>query len=168
MLLRFVVLLCLSGCGRIEKSEAPKAPEDAKKSNFGSLLGNYRMVWQRKGVQQRSSSRENFGINKFLWEAAVRTVDYMKILEADPESGHIITDWYIPLGAPDTRIKLDISILGPELRADAVKVAVERQTRTNKTWRDCEVPGKRSTQLEILIVANARKIKNSLPIANHK
>ena len=52
----------------------------------------------------------------------------MPLVQADPFGGVIITDWYAPPETPDERFKLTVYILDRVLRADAVKVAVFRQT----------------------------------------
>jgi hypothetical protein len=56
-----------------------------------------------------------------------------------------------------------VTIKGPELRADAVKVYVERQKRTAmKIWKDYKFPKEDCVKLEILIVERARKIRKNV------
>ncbi|MDR3285628.1 MAG: DUF3576 domain-containing protein, partial [Holosporales bacterium] len=53
-----------------------------------------------------------------------------------------------------------ITISGNELRADAVKVFVERQKRSSKkVWQNYSLPKEDCVKLEILIVEKARKIR---------
>ena len=58
--------------------------------------------------------------------AAVDTVSFAPLLQADVSSGVIITDWYANPRAPGERVKLTVSILDQDLRADALRVAASR------------------------------------------
>ena len=53
----------------------------------------------------------------------VDTVSFAPLLQADPNSGVIITDWYANPKAPGERVKLTVAILDQDLRADALRVA---------------------------------------------
>ena len=64
----------------------------------------------------------NIGVNSYLWRAAVDTVSFAPLLQADANSGVIITDWYVNPRTPNERVKLTVSILDRELRADALRV----------------------------------------------
>jgi hypothetical protein len=59
------------------------------------------------------------GVNSYLWRAAVDTVSFAPLLQANAQSGVIITDWYSNPRAPGERVKLTVSILDQDLRADA-------------------------------------------------
>ena len=61
------------------------------------------------------------GVNSFLWHASLDTVSFMPLASADPFGGTIITDWYSPPASPNERFKVNIFILGRELRADGVQ-----------------------------------------------
>src|SRR5438876_5532439 len=43
------------------------------------------------------------GVNAYLWKAAVDTVSFAPLLQANPNSGVIITDWYANPKAPGER-----------------------------------------------------------------
>ena len=51
------------------------------------------------------------GVNGYLWRAAVDTVSFAPLLQANPSSGVIITDWYTSPRAPGERVKLTVAIL---------------------------------------------------------
>ena len=82
-------------------------------------------------------------VNSFLWHASLDTVSFMPLASADPFGGIIITDWYSPPDTPNERFKVNIFILGRELRADGVRVSVFRQTRDGGgQWVDAPVDPK--------------------------
>ena len=79
------------------------------------------------------------GVNGYLWRAALDTVSFAPLLQADPNSGVIITDWYANPKAPGERVKLTVSILDQDLRADALRVSASRQIFQNGTWVEAPV-----------------------------
>jgi hypothetical protein len=84
----------------------------------------------------------------------------MPLSSADPFGGVIITDWYSPPESPNERFKLNIYILGRQLRADGVKAAVFRQRREdNGDWMDAAVEPKTAIELENAILTRARQMR---------
>jgi hypothetical protein len=106
------------------------------------------------------------GVNSYLWRATLDTVSFMPLASADPFGGVIITDWYSPPATPDERFKVNIFILGRDLRADGVKASVFHQKR-DKTgqWVDAVVDQKTGTDLENAILNRARELRLSTAAA---
>jgi alpha-beta hydrolase superfamily lysophospholipase len=67
------------------------------------------------------------GVNSYLWRAAIDTLSFAPLISADSSGGVIVTDWYSRPGNPGERVKLTVSILDRDLRADALRVAASRQ-----------------------------------------
>src|SRR5690606_25436749 len=95
-----------------------------------------------------------------LWRASLDTLSFMPLASADPFGGVIITDWYSPPETPEERFKATIYILDRQLRADGVKVAAVRQTRTGAdSWADVQVSPETATDLENAILIRARQMR---------
>ena len=103
------------------------------------------------------------GVNSYLWHASLDTVSFMPLASADPFGGVIITDWYSPPNSPGERFKVNVFILGRELRADGVKTSVFRQKRDDKTgsWIDAQVDQNTAGDLENAILSRARQMRLS-------
>jgi hypothetical protein len=102
------------------------------------------------------------GVNSYLWRATLDTVSFMPLASADPFGGVIITDWYSPPDQPNERFKVNIFILGRELRADGVRASVFRQKRDgNAQWLDAAVDQATGTDLENTILTRARQMRLS-------
>ncbi len=99
------------------------------------------------------------GVNSFLWRAAVDTVSFAPLLQANPSSGVIITDWYTNPRTPTERVKLTVSILDRDLRADALRVAASRQVLQNGVWADAPVTAATVQKLEDIIMTRARDLR---------
>ena len=101
------------------------------------------------------------GVNGYLWQAALDTVSFAPLLQADANSGVIITDWYANPSVPGDRVKLTVSILSPDLRADALRVAAARQVLQNGIWVEAPVTAATVQKLEDIILTRARDIRRA-------
>jgi len=107
------------------------------------------------------------GVNSFLWRATLDTVLFMPLNSADPFGGVIITDWYTPPEAPSERFKMNIYILGRQLRADGLRVAVFRQAQSsNGNWINASVKSETSISLENQILTRARQLRVAAKTTN--
>jgi hypothetical protein len=105
------------------------------------------------------SGRVTLGVNSYLWHATLDTLSFMPLASADPFGGVIITDWYSAPQDPNERMKITIYILDRRLRADGLKIAVFRQTRSTDGWVDAQVNPDTATKLEDAILTRARELR---------
>ncbi|MBN9495637.1 MAG: DUF3576 domain-containing protein [Alphaproteobacteria bacterium] len=114
------------------------------------------------GGGKKNDDGGGIGVNALLWRASLETISFMPIVSADPFGGVIITDWYTPAETPEERFKLNLYILGRQLRADGVKATVFRQRRDNTgNWVDASTETATATQVENAILNRARQIRQS-------
>jgi len=102
--------------------------------------------------------QRTLGVNSYLWHATLDTLSFMPLQSADPFGGVIITDWYTSPQTPDERIKVTVYILDRHLRADGIKVAVFRQTKTADGWTDAQVNPQTANKLTDAILTRAREL----------
>ncbi len=104
------------------------------------------------------------GVNSFLWRASLDTVSFMPLASADPFGGVIITDWYTPSDAPGERFKVNVYILGRDLRADGLRASVFRQRQDDTgNWADAGVIEQTNVDLENAILTRARQLRIAQP-----
>ena len=101
------------------------------------------------------------GVNSYLWRAAIDTVSFAPLLQADANSGVIITDWYANPRTPGERVKLTVAILDQDLRADALRVSASRQVNQNGAWVDAPVSAATVQKLEDIILTRARDLRRA-------
>lgn len=99
------------------------------------------------------------GVNSYLWRASLETVSFAPLLQADANSGVVITDWYSQPQQPGERVKITVSILDQDLRADALRVAASRQVNQNGSWVDAPVQAATVQKLEDIILTRARDLR---------
>lgn len=106
-----------------------------------------------------ASQVTTIGVNAYLWRAAVETVSFAPLLQSDSNGGVIVTDWYTNPRDPNERVKMTVSILDRDLRADAVRVAASRQVAQGGQWVDAPVQAATVQKLEDIILTKARELR---------
>ncbi len=141
-----VLVVSLSGCQTVKKATSiiPGVGGSNK-----SETGSYSKV-------KRAAPR--MGVNQFLWRASLETLEFMPLSEIDPFGGVIITDWYASPQAPNERFKANVYILDTNLRADALKVSIFKQVRSEASWSDASVDGDTARSIENSILTRARQL----------
>jgi hypothetical protein len=112
-------------------------------------------------VQLAPSRMTAIGVNAYLWRAAIDTVSFAPLLQADANTGVVITDWYTNPNSPGERVKLTVSILDQDLRADALRVAASRQVNQSGTWVNAPVAAATVQKLEDIILTRARDLRRT-------
>ena len=126
-------------------------------SLMGALFGN-----STGNNNQSGGGQAGVGVNSYLWRATLDTVSFMPLSSADPFGGVIITDWYSPPDQPAERFKVNVFILGRELRADGVRASVFHQKRDpGGQWSEAPVDTNTATDIENAILTRARQLRLS-------
>ena len=112
-------------------------------------------------TQLAPSQVTTLAINSYLWRAAIDTVSFAPLLQANAQSGVIITDWYANPKAPGERVKLTVAVLDPDLRADAIRVSAAKQVYQNGAWVDAPVTAATVQKLEDIILTRARDLRRA-------
>lgn len=99
------------------------------------------------------------GVNSYLWRAALETVSFAPLLQADSAGGVIVTDWYANPSNPNERVKVTVTILDLDLRADALRVAASRQVSQGGNWVEAPVQAATVQKLEDIILTKARDLR---------
>jgi hypothetical protein len=161
------IAIGLVGCGGddVEVPQGYRTENNERiRDQYGTIWGGDETLFQRGTGQFAREDGANdggagIGVNAYLWRAALETLDFLPLAQADPFGGVIITDWYSPPETPDERFKLNVYILDTVLRADGIKVAVFRQARDENGWRDATVDAQTGTRIEDNILSRARELR---------
>ena len=107
------------------------------------------------------SRTTTIGVNTYLWRAAIDTLSFAPLVQADSNGGVIVTDWYANPNTPGERVKLTVSIVDQDLRADALRVAASRQVNQGGVWVDAPVAAATVQKLEDIILTRARDLRRT-------
>ncbi|HMO69013.1 MAG TPA: DUF3576 domain-containing protein [Novosphingobium sp.] len=101
------------------------------------------------------------GVNSYLWRASLDALSFMPLVQTDSNGGVIVTDWYANPRNPGERMKVTVTILAQDLRADALRVAASRQVSQGGLWVDAPVEAATVQKLEDIILTKARDLRRS-------
>ena len=101
------------------------------------------------------------GVNSYLWRASLDTLSFMPLVQTDSNGGVIVTDWYVNPQVPTERMKVTVSILDQDLRADALRVAALREVNNSGQWVAAPVQAATTQKLEDIILTRARDLRRA-------
>ena len=130
-------------------------------ATLGLTLGGCAHKKNNRAAQVASTSVTAIGVNSYLWRASLETLSFMPLTQADSAGGVIVTDWYSNPGNPNERVKVSVSILDQDLRADALRVAASREALVNGAWVSAPVQAATVQKLEDIILTKARDLRRS-------
>jgi hypothetical protein len=116
---------------------------------------------QNRSAAVASASITAIGVNSYLWRASLETLSFMPLTQADSAGGVIVTDWYSNPSNPNERVKVSVSILDQDLRADALRIAASREVLVNGAWVAAPVQAATVQKLEDIILTKARDLRRS-------
>ena len=112
-----------------------------------------------------ASKVTTIGVNAYLWRASLDTLSFMPLLQTDSNGGVIVTDWYVNPRVPTERMKVTVTILDQDLRADAVRVAALREVNTSGSWVSAPVQAATVQKLEDIILTRARDLRRAAVVS---
>lgn len=146
-----------------QSSQVKRVESSASKGPDKGLLNTWFGLNEQPGSSSGNTSSTGISVNGFLWRAALDTISFMPLAQADPFGGIILTDWYRPPETGNERFKVNVYILDSELRADGLRVSVFRQRRdASGVWLDAKVSSDTGTNLENSILKRARQMRVNL------
>jgi hypothetical protein len=140
--LSLALALSLSACGLTGKNKSMSG-DSARRADLAA------------------SQVTTIGVNAYLWRAALDTLSFAPLAQADANSGVIVTDWYANPNSPNERVKVTASILDTDLRADALRVATSREVLQNGQWVSAPVAAATVQRLEEIILTRARDLRRT-------
>jgi Domain of unknown function (DUF3576) len=176
VLLETLTLFALGACGsggeidtkgeearnqsRTSSQRAMNQGLGGKNREEGSLFGPGGLFGS-KADRNKEDNSSGVAVNAYLWRASLDTINFIPLVSADPFGGVIITDWYTPAETPNERMKVQVTILDRELRADGVRVSVFKQQTAPKggNWVDAQVDPRTNIDIENAILTRARQLR---------
>ena len=126
-----------------------------------TACGHHRDKAHLKGPKVAPARMSTIGVNSYLWQASLETLGFMPIASVDSNGGVIVTDWYANPTIPNERVKVTVTILDTELRADAIRVAASRQQLLASGWVEATVRAGTVQKLEETILSRARDLRRA-------
>ena len=116
---------------------------------------------ERPQADLAASRITTIGVNSYLWRATLDTLSFMPLVQTNSNGGVVVTDWYVNPQVPTERMKVTVSILDQDLRADAVRVAALREVNRGGQWVTAPVAAATTQKLEDVILTRARDLRRA-------
>jgi Domain of unknown function (DUF3576) len=114
----------------------------------------------KKEGQQNPGPQTGSTVSPILYQAALDTLSFVKLVSEDPLAGSLVTDWYSPPNKPNERYKINVFILSRTLHSDSLAVTVTRQALLGDgKWIETTIARKVETDLENAILQRAGQLK---------
>ncbi len=138
-----------------QKPAVPQTPRERRNEKMGGTIFDEPLF-----TTAPKKAESSIGINSYLWKSTLDALAFMPKQSTDPFGGTVITEWWSPIETPKERLKIEVVILGRELRSDALRVSIFRQKKDAKNqWVEQAVDPKTIARFEETILAGARKIR---------
>lgn len=162
--LLLAALITLTACAGVEKEA--KYPTGLSRDGVDQrdIYGKKEGIFGEGGLRVLGSkddgpSGDSITVNSFLWRASLDTVSFMPLTSVDPFGGVILTDWYSDSETPNERYKLNVFVIGSQLRSDGIRVSAFQQKKSGSQWKDVTVDPIIATKIEDAILTRARQIR---------
>ena len=162
----FALGLGLAGCGGIEKEAKYPTGLERNSGDANDIYNKQQGIFGTDdglnifgGGSDDDEPASGIAVNSFLWRATLDTVSFMPLSSADPFGGVILTDWYQPDPEIGERFKVNVFILGRQLRSDGIRVRTFKQRLSDKGWVDQKVGDETAIKLEDTILTRARQLR---------
>lgn len=160
--LNVALAAALTACGALSVEADYPEGDNVATAESGSVFDFFTFGKKdpapQASVQQAAATTGGLSVNAVLWQASLETLSFMPLASADPIGGVIISDWYNDPAATNERVKVNLIISGLELRADALRVSLFRETLRGGKWVATATSVAAARQLENIILTRARDL----------
>ena len=160
--LNIALAAALTACGALSVEADYPEGDKVEAAESGSVFDFFTFGEKdpapQASVQQAATPAGGLSVNAVLWRASLETLSFMPLASADPIGGVIISDWYNDPAATNERVKVNLIISGLELRADALRVSLFRETLRGGKWVATATSVAAARQLENIVLTRARDL----------
>lgn len=118
------IILVGGMCGMLAACGGNPDPDDQRALSKQAREENRATIWD---LFRKSNPDVTVGVNKYIWQAALDTLDFLPVTSADPFTGVITTGFGRPPGGGQA-YRATIYVQDPSLDARSLKVALQTQS----------------------------------------
>lgn len=144
----------------------PKSREDRIRDEIGSITGGEGVVFRPSKIRNKSTQTPDAKFNKYIWQSAIKTLDYAPIASLDKENGIFITEWFTSRDAQNTQLKVSVIIKDDVIGAESIDVIVQQKVKNRNRWVAVQNNQEISMKLSEEILRYAREIYHATTTAH--
>ncbi|MEM9012724.1 MAG: DUF3576 domain-containing protein [Pseudomonadota bacterium] len=113
------------------------------------------------GTAEQTAPGAGIRVNKYMWQGALDTLNFLPVEATDPFSGVIATGWGSTPEMQDERFKITVYVTDVALEVSSLRVAVFREVLRDTVWVSAPVDASVPREIEDAILTRARQIRIS-------
>jgi hypothetical protein len=154
----FSLLLSIS-CSKIDPTTNENIePDPVKKARDAAAKGSG--IFGDINRKKSSNETVNFATSNVLWQATIKSLDFLPLMSSDYSGGLLIYDWYSEANNPREQIKVSVRFLSNELRSDSIKITAHKKIcNSADKCSNSTLDEKFSNTIKENIIASARSLK---------
>ena len=111
------------------------------------------------GFGKKKNEFEKYSVNESLWKSSLSLLSKYPDTEANLEEGFISTEWITSNKNPNTRFRIIIYILGPEMYNENIRIVTDKENNVNNRWIKTRMSDSFNNNLKKIIITKAGRLE---------
>jgi len=112
------------------------------------------------GFGKTKNEFEKYSVSESLWKSSVSFLSKYPNVEINLKEGFISTDWIILKKNPNTRFRITIYILGPDVLNENIRIFTDRENNLKGQWVKINVSNSFNNNLRKIIISKAKDLNS--------
>ena len=163
ILLIFILLLSVSGCGAFKADVDPvtgkKIRKEADLMKRGEDFAKEQGGIFNSNKSQRGGTTYDFATSNIIWRATLESLDFVPLQSANYSGGVLITDWYSNDINSNESIKIEVRFLSDKASPRSLKIISYKKICNNSNCKIAKLNDSFNDKLLSSIMLKVRELK---------
>ena len=163
ILLFFILLIVISGCGKFKADVDPVTGKKIRKEPNLMKRGDD-FADEQGGIFNSNRSSKggttyDFATSNIIWRAALESLDFVPLQSANYSGGVLITDWYSNDINSNESIKIEVRFLSDKASPSSLKIISYKKICVNTNCKIAKLSDSFNEKLLTSIMFKVRELK---------
>jgi len=163
ILLFFILLIVISGCGKFKADVDPVTGKKIRKEpnlmKRGDDFANEQGGIFNSNRSSKGGTTYDFATSNIIWRAALESLDFVPLQSANYSGGVLITDWYSNDINSNESIKIEIRFLSDKTSPSSLKIISYKKICINSNCKIAKLSDSFNEKLLTSIMSKVRELK---------
>ena len=163
ILLFFILLIVISGCGKFKADVDPVTGKKIRKEpnlmKRGDDFANEQGGIFNSNRSSKGGTTYDFATSNIIWRAALESLDFVPLQSANYSGGVLITDWYSNDINSNESIKIEIRFLSDKTSPSSLKIISYKKICINSNCKIAKLSDSFNEKLLTSIMSKVRDLK---------
>ena len=163
ILLFFILLIVISGCGKFKADVDPVTGKKIRKEPNLMKRGDD-FADEQGGIFNSNRSSKggttyDFATSNIIWRATLESLDFVPLQSANYSGGVLITDWYSNDINSNESIKIEVRFLSDQASPSSLKIISYKKICINSNCKIAKLSDSFNEKLLTSIMSKVRELK---------